>query len=134
MMTYEDYKLILEISNSEFPLIDLVNDLSILNHKGRLQGFDYEAMQDDLVKIAKLFKYYYDEAETWHDKYVKASVYEADALRTIPNALAKAEAFEILKKRFGICINNCNNVIVGNNEPLFRTIDKIKIKKAIKGE
>lgn len=39
-----------------------------------------------------------------------------------------------LKKRFGIYVNNRNNVVVGNNEPLFRTIDKIKIKKAIKGE
>lgn len=53
-MTKEDYKLISHISNSEFPLIDFVNDLSILNRKGRLQGFDYEAMQEDLAKIAKL--------------------------------------------------------------------------------
>lgn len=66
MMTYEDYKLILEISNSEFPLIDLVNDLRILNHKGRLQDFDYEAIQDDLVKIAKVFKFYYDQSEHWY--------------------------------------------------------------------
>lgn len=61
-MTKEDYKLISDISNSEFPLIDFVTDLEILNLNGRLQGFDYEAMQKDLVKIAKLFKYYYDEA------------------------------------------------------------------------
>ena len=61
-MTKEDYKLIEEISNSEFPLIDFVNDLDILNRKGRLKGFNYEAMQEDLVKIAKLFKHYYDEA------------------------------------------------------------------------
>lgn len=61
-MTNEDYKLIHDVSNSEFPLIDFANDLSILNRKGRLQGFNYEAMQEDLVKIAKLFKHYYDEA------------------------------------------------------------------------
>lgn len=61
-MKKEDYKLIEEISNSEFPLIDFVTDLDILNRMGRLQGFDYEAMQEDLVKIAKLFKHYYDEA------------------------------------------------------------------------
>lgn len=62
-MTKEDYKLISDISNSEFPLIDFVTDLDILNRKGRLQGFDYEAMQKDLVKIAKLFKHYYDECQ-----------------------------------------------------------------------
>lgn len=61
-MTYEDFKLIDEISNSKFPLMDFLNDLSILYHKGRLKDFDYDGMQDDLVKIARLFKYYYDEA------------------------------------------------------------------------
>ena len=61
-MTKEDYKLIEEISNSEFPLIDFANDLEILYRMGRLEGFDYEAMQEDLAKIAKLFKHYYDEA------------------------------------------------------------------------
>lgn len=59
-MTKKDYELILEISNSEFPLIDFVNDLRVLKRKGRLEDFDYEGMQNDLVKIAKLFKYYYD--------------------------------------------------------------------------
>ena len=62
-MTNEERNLIEGISNSEFPLIDFVNDLDILNRKGRLQGFDYEAMQEDLVKIAKLFKHYYDECQ-----------------------------------------------------------------------
>lgn len=133
-MKKEDYELISEISNSEFPLINIVNDFQILKSKGGLEDFNYEAMQDDLVKIAKLFKYYYDEAKTWHDKYTKASVYEAGALRIVPNALAKAEAFEILKKRFGVCINNSNNVVVGNHEPLFRAKDIIKIKNAIEGE
>ena len=61
-MTKKDYELILEISNSEFPLIDFVNDLRVLKRKGRLEDFDYEGMQNDLVKIAKLFKYYYDKA------------------------------------------------------------------------
>ena len=72
-MKKEDYELISEISNSYFPLIDFVNDLQILNNKGMLQNFNYEAMQNDLVKIAKLFKYYHDEAKTWHDKYVEVS-------------------------------------------------------------
>lgn len=56
-MKKEDYELIIQISNSYFPLIDFVNDLQILNGKGILKNFDYEAMQNDLVKIAKLFKY-----------------------------------------------------------------------------
>lgn len=59
-MTKGSYELIAEISNSEFPLIDFVNDLKILESRGMLSGFDYEIMQDDLVKIAKLFKYYFD--------------------------------------------------------------------------
>ena len=71
-MKKEDYELIIQISNSYFPLIDFVNDLQILNDKGMLQNFDYEAMQNDLVKIAKLFKYYNEEAEKWHSKYLEA--------------------------------------------------------------
>lgn len=70
IMKKEDYELIIQISNSYFPLIDFVNDLQILNDKGMLQNFDYEAMQNDLVKIAKLFKYYNEEAEKWHSKYL----------------------------------------------------------------
>ena len=69
-MKKEDYELILKISNSEFPLVDIVNDFQILKSKGRLEDFDYEAMQDDLVKIAKTFKDYYDYKifnEVWED-------------------------------------------------------------------
>lgn len=69
-MTYEDFKLIDEISNSEFPLMDIVNAFSTLNHNGRLQDVDYEVIQDDLVKIAKTFKDYYDYKifnEVWED-------------------------------------------------------------------
>ena len=73
-MKKEDYELIIQISNSCFPLIDFVNDLQILNNKGMLQNFDYEAMQNDLVKIAKLFKYYNEEAEKWHSKYLDESI------------------------------------------------------------
>ena len=72
-MKKEDYELIIQISNSYFPLIDFVNDLQILNGKGMLQNFDYEAMQNDLVKIAKLFKYYNEEAEKWYSKYLEAT-------------------------------------------------------------
>ena len=62
-MTKGDYELIAEISNSEFPLIDFVNDLKILESRGMLLDFDYGMMQEDLVKIAKLFKYYYDKCQ-----------------------------------------------------------------------
>lgn len=62
-MKEEDYELIAEISNSEFPLIDFVNDLRILNSRGSLLGFNYGMMQDDIVKIAKTFKYYYDKCQ-----------------------------------------------------------------------
>lgn len=65
-MKKEDYDMILEISNSEFPLIDIVNDFQILKSKGRLEDFNYEAIQDDLVKIAKLFRFYYKQSEHWY--------------------------------------------------------------------
>lgn len=61
-MTNEDYELISKISTSEFPLSDFANDLRVLKRKGRLEDFDYEGMQNDLVKIAKLFKHYYDKS------------------------------------------------------------------------
>ena len=62
-MKNEDYKLIAEISNSEFPLIDFVNDLKFLESRGILLDAVYETMQEDLVKIAKTFKYYYDKCQ-----------------------------------------------------------------------
>lgn len=65
-MKKEDYDLILEISNSEFPLSDFANDLQRLKAMGRLENFNYEAMEDDLVKIAKLFKFYYEQSEHWY--------------------------------------------------------------------
>lgn len=65
-MKKEDYDMILEISNSEFPLVDIVNDFQILKAKRRLEDFDYEAIQDDLVKIAKLFRFYYEQSEHWY--------------------------------------------------------------------
>lgn len=60
-MKKEDYDLISEISNSYFPLLDFVNDLDILKSQRKLEECVYQAMQEDLVKIAKLFKYYHDE-------------------------------------------------------------------------
>lgn len=65
-MKKEDYDMILEISNSEFPLVDIVNDFQILKSKGRLEDFNYEAIQDDLVKIAKVFRFYYEQTECWY--------------------------------------------------------------------
>lgn len=62
-MKKEDYELIAEISNSEFPLIDFLNDLKILESRGMLLDFDYEMMEKGLAKIAKLFKYYYDKCQ-----------------------------------------------------------------------
>ncbi len=67
-MKKEDYDFILEISNSEFPLIAFVNDLQRLKLMGKLQNFEYETMQEDLVKIAKLFKYYYDECQKANER------------------------------------------------------------------
>ena len=62
-MKNEDYKLIAEISNSEFPLIDFVHDLKFLESRGMLLDAVYDMMQEDLVKIAKTFKYYYDKCQ-----------------------------------------------------------------------
>lgn len=62
-MKEEDYELIAEISNSEFPLIDFVHDLKFLESRGMLSDAVYEMMQSDLVKIAKTFKYYYDKCQ-----------------------------------------------------------------------
>ena len=65
-MTYEEFKLISEISNSYFPLLDFVNDLDILKQQGKLEECVYQAMQEDLVKIAKAFKFYYEQSEHWY--------------------------------------------------------------------
>lgn len=65
-MNKKDYDFILEISNTEFPLCDIVNDFQILKSKGRLEDFDYQAIQDDLVKIGKLFWFYYQESEHYY--------------------------------------------------------------------
>ena len=62
-MRREDYELIREISNDAFPLYDFVYDIGRLFELGRLEGFDYQAMQDDLVRIAKTFKFYYEQSE-----------------------------------------------------------------------
>ena len=65
-MKKEDYELISEISNSYFPLLDFVNDLDILKQQGKLEECVYQAMQEDLVKIAKAFKFYYEQSEHWY--------------------------------------------------------------------
>ena len=65
-MTYKEFKLIDEISSDEFPLMDIVDAFSILNHEGRLKGIDYEIVEKDLVKIAKAFKFYYEQSEHWY--------------------------------------------------------------------
>ena len=67
-MTYKELKLIDEISSDEFPLMDIVRAFSILNYiyKGKLQGIDYEIVEKDLVKIAKAFKFYYEQSEHWY--------------------------------------------------------------------
>ena len=65
-MTYEEFKLIDEISSDEFPLMDIVDAFIILNHEGRLKGIDYEIVEKDLVKIAKAFKFYYEQSEHWY--------------------------------------------------------------------
>jgi len=65
-MTYEEFKLIDEISSDEFPLMDIVDAFIILNHEGRLKGIDYEIVEKDLVRIAKTFKFYYEQSEHWY--------------------------------------------------------------------
>ena len=67
-MTYKEFKLIDEISSDEFPLMDIVSAFRILNHiyKGKLQGIDYEMIEKDLVRIAKTFKFYYEQSEHWY--------------------------------------------------------------------
>lgn len=65
-MRREDYELIREISNDAFPLYDFAYDIGRLFELGRLEGFDYQAMQDDLVRIAKTFKFYYEKSEHWY--------------------------------------------------------------------
>ena len=65
-MKREDYELIREISNDAFPLYEFVYDIERLYELGRLNGFDYQAMQDDLVRIAKTFKFYYEQSEHWY--------------------------------------------------------------------
>ena len=65
-MTYKEFKLIDEISSDEFPLMDIVDAFKILNHEGRLKGIDYEIVEKDLVKIAKAFKFYYEQSEHWY--------------------------------------------------------------------
>ena len=65
-MTYEEFKLIDEISSDEFPLMDIVDAFIIINHEGRLKDIDYEIVEKDLVKIAKAFKFYYEHSEHWY--------------------------------------------------------------------
>ena len=65
-MTYKEFKLIDEISSDEFPLMDIVDAFIIFNHEGRLKGIDYEIVEKDLVKIAKAFKFYYEQSEHWY--------------------------------------------------------------------
>ena len=65
-MKKEDYELIDEISSNEFPLMDIVGAFRTLNHEGRLQGIDYEIVEKDLVRIAKTFKFYYEQSEHWY--------------------------------------------------------------------
>ena len=47
-------------------MYDFVYDIGRLYELGRLNGFDYQAMQDDLVRIAKAFKFYYEKSEHWY--------------------------------------------------------------------
>lgn len=62
-MNKEDKQLIHDVSNREFPLDKFLLDFEILNRLGRMDGFEYEAILKDLVKIARTFKYYHDECE-----------------------------------------------------------------------
>ena len=108
-MNEKDKELIRGISNSEFPLDAFANDIEHLRFvqpgNPALEAYDFDFMEEDIIKMAKTLKHFLDEAKKWHGKYAEASVYEADAFKETKNVLKKAEAFDILRKRIGIMLS-----------------------------
>ena len=114
-MNEKDKELIREVSNSEFPLDAFANDIEHLRFlppgNKALEAYDFDFMEEDIIKMAKTFKYFLDEAKKWHGKYAEASAYNADAFKETNNVLKKAESFDILRKRIGIVLSEGNHRI-----------------------
>ena len=108
-MNEKDKELIREISNSEFPLDAFANDIEHLRFEQpgnpALEAYDFDFMEEDIIKMAKTFKYFLDEYKKRHGKHAEASVCKADAFKETKNVLKKAEAFDILRKRIGIMLS-----------------------------
>ena len=108
-MNEKDKELIREVSNSEFPLDAFANDIEHLRFlqpgNQALEAYDFDFMEEDIIKMAKTFKHFLDESKKRHGKYVEESVCKADAFKETNNVLKKAEAFDILRKRIGIMLS-----------------------------
>lgn len=114
-MNEKDKRLIREVSNSAFPLDAFANDIEHLRFEQpenpALEAYDFDFMEEDIIKMAETFKHFEDEAKKWHGKYMEASAYKADAFKETKNVLKKAEAFDILRKRIGIMLSEGNHRI-----------------------
>ena len=101
-MNEKDKELIREVSNSEFPLDAFANDIEHLRFvqpgNKALEAYDFDFMEEDIIKMAKTFKHFLDESKKWHGK------------------LKKAEAFDILRKRIGIMLSEGNHRIAVSME------------------
>lgn len=114
-MNEKDKELIREVSNSEFPLDAFANDIDHLRFvqpgNKALEAYDFDFMEEDIIKMAKTFKHFLDESKKWHGKYAEAIAYNEDAFKETNNVLKKAEAFDILRKRIGIMLSEGNHRI-----------------------
>ena len=108
-MNEKDKEFIREVSNSEFPLDAFANDIEHLRFvqpgNQALEAYDFDFMEEDIIKMAKTFKYFLDEYKKWHGKDVEASACKAEAFKETKSVLKKAEAFDILRKRIGIMLS-----------------------------
>lgn len=77
-MNEKNKELIREVSNSEFPLDAFANDIEHLRFEQpgnpALEAYDFDYMEEDLIKIAKAFKSLQEKAE-------KASSYKPPELK-----------------------------------------------------
>lgn len=114
-MNEKDKELIREVSNSFFPLDAFANDIEHLRFEQSgnpaLEAYDFDFMEEDIIKMAKTFKYFLDKSKKWHGKYEEESVCKAEEFKETNNVLKKAEAFDILRKRIGIMLSEGNHRI-----------------------
>lgn len=139
MVSKEDRELIEMVSNSEFPLDAFLHDIEHHKHVKCTDGFDCVSAEEDVVKIAKTLEFYRNEARKWHDKCMEANMYKASAYKEVTNAMAKARAFEIVKKRLGLniegtCIANvpCLYVMAYRTKQLVGTSEEGILKEAFR--